>query len=104
MRSGRRGCNGIKCRFCSCSGCGSKVRGRSGRGRYDAWRAGTVVLLPDRGPGRFIPGSVVDEVINFGQVARILADRIVYYDSAKNVTVVLSKTTGKIMSARRVSP
>jgi hypothetical protein len=60
--------------------------------------------LTETGPLRNIPGSVVDHAINFGQVARSLADRVIYYDSVNDVTVVVSKTTGRIMSARRGVP
>jgi hypothetical protein len=56
------------------------------------------------GPGRKIPGSVVDETIDYGTVAKDLADRTVYYDPKNDITVVQSKTTGKIMSVRRGKP
>lgn len=58
----------------------------------------------DRGPLRNIPGSVVDEAIDNGQVARVLLDRTVYYDPKNDVTVVQSDTAGRIMSARRGRP
>jgi hypothetical protein len=60
--------------------------------------------LNDTGPVRNIPGSVVDETIDNGQVAENLPDRTVYYDPNNDVTVVESKTTGKIMSVRRGPP
>jgi RHS repeat-associated protein len=56
------------------------------------------------GPIRNIPGSVVDEAIDHGTIVKELSDRIVFYDSKNDVTVVLSKTTNKILSARRGSP
>lgn len=60
--------------------------------------------LYDTGPVRNIPVSVVDQTINRGNVAAELADRTVYYDAENDVTVVLSKTTGKVMSAHRGAP
>jgi len=60
--------------------------------------------LNDTGPVRNIPGSVVDETIDHGAVAKDLPDRTVYYDQGNDVTVVVSKTTGKIMSAHRGAP
>lgn len=57
--------------------------------------------LTETGPLRNIPGSVVDETIDHGEIMRNLPDRTVFYDPKNDVTVVLSKTTGKIMSARR---
>jgi RHS repeat-associated protein len=60
--------------------------------------------LDERGPERNIPGSVVDETIEHGEVAEELPDRTVYYDPKNDVTTVLSKTTGKIISARRGTP
>ncbi|TMK38819.1 MAG: RHS repeat-associated core domain-containing protein [Actinobacteria bacterium] len=60
--------------------------------------------LYETGPVRNIPGSVVDEAIDHGQVAEDLPDRTVYYDPKNDVTAVVSKTTGKIMSARRGVP
>ena len=47
---------------------------------------------------------MVDETIDNGGVAEDLPDRTVYYDPDNDVTVVVSKTTGKIMSARRGTP
>jgi hypothetical protein len=47
---------------------------------------------------------VVDETIDNGEVLKDLADRTVYYDPKNDVTVVLSKTTGKVMSVRRGMP
>jgi hypothetical protein len=58
----------------------------------------------ETGPERNIPGSVVDETIEYGEVAGELPDRTIYYDPENDVTVVESKTTGKIMSARRWEP
>lgn len=58
----------------------------------------------ETGPERNIPGSVVDETIDHGEVAEELPDRTIYYDPENDVTVVESKTTGKIMSARRGEP
>ena len=69
-----------------------------------AGRPLSVHYLNDSGSLRNIPGSVVDEAIDHGTVAKNLADRIVYYDTKNDVTVVVSKTTGKVMSARRGSP
>lgn len=60
--------------------------------------------LNDTGPVRNIPGSMVDETIDNGQVLKDLADRTVYYDPKNDVTVVPSKTTGKVMSVRRGMP
>lgn len=60
--------------------------------------------LTDTGPVRNIPGSVVDETIDYGSVAKDLPDRTVYYNPENDVTVVESKTTGKIMSVRRGAP
>lgn len=60
--------------------------------------------LNETGPVRNIPGSVVDETIDHGQVVEKLADRTVYYDAKNDVTVVQSETTGKIMSVRRGAP
>jgi hypothetical protein len=57
-----------------------------------------------RGLDRNIPGSVVDETIDHGQVVENLGDRTVYYDPRNDVTVVQSDTTGKIMSVRRGAP
>lgn len=51
-------------------------------------------------PERNIPGSVVDERIQHG-TANQLEDRTIYYDAKNNVTVVVTKTTGKIMSAHK---
>ncbi len=58
----------------------------------------------ETGPERNIPGSVVDETIDHGELAEDLSDRRVYYDPKNDVTVVESKTTGKIMSVRRGPP
>lgn len=60
--------------------------------------------LNETGPQRNIPGSVVDETIDHGTVAKELSDRTVYYDPKNDTTVIVSKTTGKIMSARRGKP
>jgi hypothetical protein len=60
--------------------------------------------LTETGPIRNIPGSVVDNTIDYGKVAVDAPDRTVYYDPNNDVTVVVSKTTGKVMSARRGSP
>lgn len=60
--------------------------------------------LTETGPIRNIPVSVLDEAIDNGEVAKRLADRTIYYDAVNDVTVVVSETTGKIMSARRGSP
>jgi RHS repeat-associated protein len=60
--------------------------------------------LEDTGPVRNIPGSVVDEVIDHGQVVERLADRTIYYQQANDMTVVQSETTGKIMSVRKGAP
>jgi RHS repeat-associated protein len=60
--------------------------------------------LYETGPVRNIPGSVVDEAIDNGQVVEKLADRTVYYDARNDVTVIRSDTTGRIMSARRGAP
>jgi RHS repeat-associated core domain len=64
----------------------------------------TAHYLNDTGPVRNIPGNVVDETIDHGEVFNDLGDRTVYYDPKNDVTVVLSKTTGKIISARRGMP
>lgn len=69
-----------------------------------AGRVYSAHYLNDTGAVRNIPGSVVDETIDYGQVAKDLPDRTVYYDPKNDVTVVESKTTGKIMSVRRGSP
>lgn len=61
----------------------------------------TAHYLNDTGPGRNIPGSVVDETIDHGSIAKDLPDRTVFYDPKNGITVVQSKTTGKIMSVRR---
>lgn len=58
----------------------------------------------DTGAVRNIPGSVVDETIDYGQVAKDLPDRTVFYDPKNDVTVVESKTTGKITRVRRGTP
>jgi RHS repeat-associated protein len=58
----------------------------------------------ETGPERNIPGSVVDETIENGELVEDLGDRRVYYDPKNDVTVVESKTTGKIISARRGPP
>jgi RHS repeat-associated protein len=58
----------------------------------------------ETGPGRNIPGSVVDETINHPTQTQQLGDRTVYYSGDNDVTVVVSKTTGKIMSARKGKP
>jgi hypothetical protein len=50
--------------------------------------------LTDTGPVRNIPGSVVDETIDYGNIAKDLPDRTVYYDANNDVTVVESKTIG----------
>ena len=51
-------------------------------------------------PERNIPGSVVDERIQHG-TANQLEDRTIYYDAKNNVTVVVTMTKGKIMSAHK---
>jgi RHS repeat-associated protein len=56
--------------------------------------------LFETGPGRNIPGSVVDETIEHG-IPTNLGDRTLFYDPKNNMTVVLSNITGKIMSARK---
>jgi hypothetical protein len=61
-------------------------------------------LYDNTGDVRNIPGSVVDETIDYGQVVEKLPDRTVYYDVKNDLTVVQSDTTGKIMSARRGHP
>jgi RHS repeat-associated protein len=58
----------------------------------------------ETGPQRNIPGSVVDETINHPSHTQELGDRRAYYSSDNNVTVVVSKTTGKIMSVRKGMP
>ena len=58
----------------------------------------------ETGPARNIPGSVVDETINHPTHTQQLGDRTVYYSADNNVTVVVSNTTGKIMSARKGTP
>ena len=60
--------------------------------------------LNDMGAVRNIPGSVVDETIDYGQVAKDLPDRTVFYDPKNDVAVVESKTTGKVMSVTRGAP
>lgn len=73
----------------------------------DATPAGRVYsahYLEETGPIRNIPGSVVDEVIDHGQIVEQLSDRTIYYDAINDVTVVQSNTTGVIMSARRGAP
>jgi hypothetical protein len=67
-------------------------------------RVYTAHYLTETGPVRNIPGSVVDNTIEHGQVVQDLSDRTIYYDPVNDVTVVESKTTGKIMSARRGRP
>ncbi|WP_308466738.1 RHS repeat-associated core domain-containing protein [Rathayibacter soli] len=57
--------------------------------------------LNDTGPERNLPGSVVDEVIDHGSLMGDLPDRSIYFDKINNVTVVLSKTTGKVISAHK---
>ena len=69
-----------------------------------AGRVFSAHYLQDTGPVRNIPGSVVDNVIDHGSVVEDLSDRMVYYDGINDVTVVQSKTTGKIMSVRRGAP
>ena len=61
----------------------------------------TAHYLNDTGPVRNIPGSVVDETLDYGTLAKDLPDRRVFYDPKNDITVVQSKTTGKIMSVRR---
>jgi RHS repeat-associated protein len=58
----------------------------------------------ETGPDRNIPGSVVDETINYPTHTQQLGDRTVYYSANNNVTVVVSQTTGKIMSAHKGMP
>ena len=60
--------------------------------------------LNETGPVRNIPGSVVDETIDNATQTENLGDRTVYYDAKNDVTVVMSNTTGKIMSVRREAP
>ncbi|HEX7246072.1 MAG TPA: DUF6531 domain-containing protein [Solirubrobacterales bacterium] len=69
-----------------------------------AGRVFTNHYLTETGPIRNIPGSVVDHAIDFGRIAEDLPDRWVYYDEGNDVTVVWSKTTKEIMSARRGVP
>lgn len=45
--------------------------------------------------------GMVDETIDHGNIAKDLPDRTVFYDPKNDITVVESKTTGKIMSVRR---
>jgi len=59
--------------------------------------------VTETGPLRNIPGSVVDYVIE-DHPGVVEGDRIVYYDAENDVTVVVSRSTGKIMSARRGFP
>lgn len=79
----------------------------SGQGdlaRTPAGRPYSAHYLNETGPGRNIPGSVVDETIENFTEREVLADRTVYYDSKNDVTLVQSDTTGKIMSVRRGAP
>jgi hypothetical protein len=69
-----------------------------------AGRVFTAHYLYETGPVRNIPGSVVDEAIDFGRIAKDLPDRTVYYHGGNNITVVQSKTTREIMSARKGIP
>jgi RHS repeat-associated protein len=69
-----------------------------------AGRVFSAHYLNETGPVRNIPGSVVDEAIDHGQVVEKLADRTVYFDAKNDVTIVQSDTTGKIMSVRRGAP
>jgi len=68
-------------------------------GRQYSWH-----YLNDTGPVRKIPGSVVDEAIDHGNIVKDLSDRTVFFDPKNNVTVVKSTITGKIMSVRRGTP
>lgn len=82
----------------------AETAGTAGRTALDATPSGRVYsahYLNDTGPGRNIPGSVVDETIDHGNIAKDLPDRTVFYDPKNDITVVESKTTGKIMSVRR---
>jgi hypothetical protein len=68
-------------------------------GRVYSWH-----YLNETGPLRNIPGSVVDETIDYATDVTQLGDRTIYYDAKNDVTVVQSDTTGKIMSVRRGAP
>jgi len=86
---------------------GGAVFGPEEEAALDATPGGRVYTahyLEETGPVRNIPGSVVDQAIDHGQVVEQLADRTIYYDPVNDVTVVQSKTTGRIMSVRRGRP
>ena len=68
-------------------------------GRPYSWH-----YLNETGPVRNIPGSVVDETIEYATETENLGDRTVYYDAKNDVTVVQSDATGKIMSVHRGAP
>ena len=76
-------------------GARGRVRSRRrGSGRRYVAAAGSVARPALTGCGR----------VHRQVVAKDLPDRTVYYDQKNDVTVVLSKTTGKIMSAHRGAP
>jgi len=60
--------------------------------------------LNDTGPVRQIPGSVVDETIDHGAVAKGSPGSNCILRPGNDMTVVVSKATGKIMSAHRGAP
>ena len=83
---------------------GARVAAEEGLAGTPAGRPFSAHYLNQTGPKRNIPGGVVDDAIDNGDVVKDLANRTVYYDPKNDVTVVVSKTTGKIMSARRGRP
>ena len=52
---------------------------------------------------RGIPGYAIDEAIDYGVPVKDLSSATVYYDATNNLTVVLSKTTGRVVTVRRGS-